>query len=218
MESNRDQIESQETTHTVPSTSSTKKTTGYEDVDLDDTDLKFKLLCNVETIAQVKQHNEEYFKKLKEDEDREKDNPTQPPQVAVYACVNKPKSTVTTENKPPTGQEEEDVYEESKDGIYDTSGERRHKENITVENYDSSENLKNDESDHNNLSLEQNSQIGAYINNLYGSSENKDEKRQVATVSPTVRLYSCSQCDGQKHKSDEIQPKTDKPTTHETSL
>ncbi|OPL33233.1 hypothetical protein AM593_06978, partial [Mytilus galloprovincialis] len=142
MESNTDQIESQEATQTVPSTSSTLKTTGYEDVDLDDTDMKFKLLCNVETIAQVKQHNEEYWKKLKEDEEREKDNPTQPPQAAVYACVNKPKSTVTTENKPPAAQEEEDMYEESKEGLYDTSGDRRHKENITVENYDSTEKFK----------------------------------------------------------------------------
>ncbi|OPL32844.1 hypothetical protein AM593_06187, partial [Mytilus galloprovincialis] len=139
MELNMDQIE---TTQIVPSTSFTKKTTGYEDIDLDDTDMKFKLLSDEETIAKVKQHNEEYLKKQKEDEDREKDNPTQPPQAAVYACVNKPKNTTTTENKPPADQWEEDVYEESKEGLYDTSGDRRHKENITVENYDSTENLK----------------------------------------------------------------------------
>lgn len=46
----------------------------------------------------------------------------------------------------------------------------------------------------------------------------KEEKRQIATVSPTVRLSSSSQGDGQEHKSNEIQPKTEKQTTHETSL
>lgn len=59
----------------------------------------------------------------------------------MYACVNKPKYTVATENKP-SDQPDEDVYEDSKDGIYDISGKRRHKDNITVENYDSTENLK----------------------------------------------------------------------------
>lgn len=71
---NMDQIESQIPKRGVPSTSSTKKSTGYEDVDLDDTDMKFKPVSKEETIAQVKQHNEEYLKKQKEDEDREKDN------------------------------------------------------------------------------------------------------------------------------------------------
>ncbi|XP_052072185.1 uncharacterized protein LOC127710398 [Mytilus californianus] len=143
MESNMDQIESQKTTRGVPPTISTKKTTGYEDVDLDDTDMKFKPLSNEETIEKVKQHNEEYMKKQKEDEETEKDNPTTPPQAAVYACVNKPNNTVTIENKPPADQEEEDLYEESKEGLYDTSGDRRHKENITVENYNSTNNLNN---------------------------------------------------------------------------
>ncbi|CAG2199641.1 unnamed protein product [Mytilus edulis] len=188
-----------------------KKTTGYEDIDLDDTDMKFKILSDEETIAKVKQHNEEYLKKLKEDEEREKDNPTQPPQAAVYACVNKPKSTVPTENKPPAGQQEEDVYEDSKEGLYDTSGDRRHKENITVENYDSTENLKNEGNDHNDLFSEKNSQI----NKAYDNSKNKEEKRQVAAVSPTVRL---SQVDERKNTSNEIQLKTEKQTTHETSL
>ncbi|CAC5420456.1 unnamed protein product [Mytilus coruscus] len=229
MESNTDQIEYQKAKRGVPSTNSTKKTTGYEDVDLDNTDMKFKPLSNEETIAKVKQDNDEYLKKQKEDEDKEKDNPTTPPQAAMYACVNKPKFTVTIENNTTAGQQEEDLYEESKEGIYDTSGDRRHKENITAENYNSTENLKNEESDHD----EQKSQVGAYINKAFeNDSGNKEEKRQVATVSPTVRLSFGYQGDGQKNKSNEIQPKntnqpvkpkgqtgsTEKQSNQETSL
>ncbi|CAC5399308.1 unnamed protein product [Mytilus coruscus] len=141
--SNMGQIESQKTTRDIPPTNSTKKTTGYEDIDFDNIDMKCKLLSNEETNAIVKQHmNDEYLEKQKEDEDKEKDNPTTPPQAAVYACVNKPKNTVTIENNTTAGQQEEDLYEESKEGIYDTSGDRRHKENISAENYNSTENLK----------------------------------------------------------------------------
>lgn len=67
---------------------------------------------------------------------------TQPPEAAVYACVNKPKNTTTTENKPSADQQEENVYEDSKEGLYDTSGDRRHKDSISAEHFDSTENLK----------------------------------------------------------------------------
>ncbi|CAC5419344.1 unnamed protein product [Mytilus coruscus] len=73
--SNMNPVESQKTTLGAQPTNSTQKTTGYGDVDLDDTDMNFKPTSNEETIAQLKQHNEEYLKKQKEDEDKEKDNP-----------------------------------------------------------------------------------------------------------------------------------------------
>ncbi|CAC5406273.1 unnamed protein product [Mytilus coruscus] len=200
-------IESQKTASGEPSPNSTNKTSAYEDVDLDHTDVKVKSTSNKETPAEVKQHNEDYLKKQKEDEEKEKDNPTTPPAAVVYSFVNKPKNT--TENKTSSDQQEEDVYEESKEGLYDTSGNSPHKEPNTTEQYDTTENIKKEESENGDLSSAQKGQIVSFVYKLIenDSELKKEEKRQVATVSPTVRSSFESQGEGQTNTSNDVQSK-----------
>ncbi|XP_063446618.1 dentin sialophosphoprotein-like [Mytilus trossulus] len=179
-----DLIDPQKAGGRKPSTNVTNNTlgnAGYEDVDLDNTGMKFKPQNNEETIDKVNQQNDEHFKKQKEDTDKGEDNSTTPFESAVYSLVSKLKNKQTTENKSPDDQQEDNLYEESKKGIDETSGD---KENHAADHdtTDTSEHIEKQQTIGDLESSIKSNQTGSYINPVL-------ELEEVGPCSPPLRSF-----------------------------
>ncbi|CAG2199628.1 unnamed protein product [Mytilus edulis] len=124
-----------------------------------------------------------------------------PPQPAVYAQVNeasKLKNKQKTEAIDSIGNQEEDTYAETQEGVYDKAGDRRHKEKrmMSIMIHLIIQGDKQNSNGDSKLAI-QTSQVGSYANQGF----EKDDNRKVATVSPTVRSSSGSQNDEQTNSN-----------------
>ncbi|CAC5408236.1 unnamed protein product [Mytilus coruscus] len=154
-----------------------------------------------QNVEDVRKHNEEYMKKQTHEGKIENKSPTSH-QPVIYAAFNeatKSKYRQNIEIQDASNQEEDDTYAGTQEGIYDQSGNRRHKVNENAEQFDKIGDIKNQNSTDDTESSIQSSKRGSYVNQAF----NKGEKRQVATVPPISRSSGGSQGDEQISESND---------------
>ncbi|CAG2222407.1 unnamed protein product [Mytilus edulis] len=181
------------------------RTGDYDYIALEDDAPKTKSSNNGLEVEDINKHNAEYLKK-QEEEEKKKNESNTPPQPAVYSQVDEA-SKLKNKQKSDTlelpDKQEEDPYAETQEGVYDETGNPRHKENKNAEQFDVSSNSSKQNSNGDNKLSIQTSQVGSYANQGF----EKDENRKVATVSPTVRSSSGSQNDEQTNSNRNSQSK-----------
>lgn len=149
-----------------------------------------------QNVEDVRKHNEEYMKNQTNEEKNESKSPTSD-QPVIYAEVNKANKSNKLKDKPDaSNQQDDDTYAGTQEGIYDQSGNSRHKVDKNAEQFDKIGDVKKQNSTDDAESSLKSSQKGSYINHAL----NKGEK-QVATVPPISRSSVGSQGDEQTTES-----------------